>query len=183
MAWTNPRTWAVGELVTAALLNTHLRDNLNSVVPIGTLIYRVAAYSAAETAVEGRWLMANGVAVSRTTYVDLFNYLNGMTPALPFGTGDGSLTFNLPDLRGRAPWGIGTHSTVDALGDSDGAALANRSSSHHHIENVRTGAIGTGPFSQGNDTLGTGEKTSGNASLQDTPAFLVAGAYFIKYVT
>lgn len=28
MAWTAPRTWVVGEVVTAALLNTHLRDNL-----------------------------------------------------------------------------------------------------------------------------------------------------------
>lgn len=28
MAWTAPRTWVTGELVTAALLNTHLRDNL-----------------------------------------------------------------------------------------------------------------------------------------------------------
>lgn len=30
MAWTTPRTWVVGELVTAALLNTHLRDNLDA---------------------------------------------------------------------------------------------------------------------------------------------------------
>ncbi len=30
MTWTTPRTWSVGELVTAALLNTHLRDNLLS---------------------------------------------------------------------------------------------------------------------------------------------------------
>lgn len=29
MAWTDPRTWVTGELVTASLLNTHLRDNLN----------------------------------------------------------------------------------------------------------------------------------------------------------
>jgi hypothetical protein len=28
MAWTAPRTWVTGEIVTAALLNTHLRDNL-----------------------------------------------------------------------------------------------------------------------------------------------------------
>lgn len=27
MAWTAPRTWVTGELVTAALLNTHIRDN------------------------------------------------------------------------------------------------------------------------------------------------------------
>lgn len=30
MAWTTPRTWVVGETVTAALLNTHLRDNLST---------------------------------------------------------------------------------------------------------------------------------------------------------
>lgn len=29
MAWTAPRTWTTGELVTAAFLNTHLRDNLS----------------------------------------------------------------------------------------------------------------------------------------------------------
>lgn len=28
MAWTAPRTWVAGEIVTAALMNTHLRDNL-----------------------------------------------------------------------------------------------------------------------------------------------------------
>jgi hypothetical protein len=31
MAWTTPRTWVVGEVVTAAQLNTHLRDNINNV--------------------------------------------------------------------------------------------------------------------------------------------------------
>lgn len=29
MAWTPPKTWTAGEVVTAAMLNTHLRDNLN----------------------------------------------------------------------------------------------------------------------------------------------------------
>jgi len=29
MAWTTPRTWVAGELVTATMLNAHLRDNLN----------------------------------------------------------------------------------------------------------------------------------------------------------
>ena len=31
MSWTAPRTWAAGETLTAALLNTHLRDNLNAI--------------------------------------------------------------------------------------------------------------------------------------------------------
>lgn len=31
MAWTSPRTWTTGELVTAANLNTHIRDQLNAI--------------------------------------------------------------------------------------------------------------------------------------------------------
>lgn len=46
------------------------------------------------------WLKANGAAVSRTTYAALFAAL-GTT----FGVGDGSTTFNLPDLRGEFPRG------------------------------------------------------------------------------
>jgi phage-related tail fiber protein len=42
------------------------------------------------------WLKANGAAVSRTTYAALFSAI-GTT----FGVGDGSTTFNLPDLRGE----------------------------------------------------------------------------------
>lgn len=33
MAWTTPRTWVSGEVLTAALLNTHLRDQLNFLLP------------------------------------------------------------------------------------------------------------------------------------------------------
>jgi len=29
MAWTTPRTWVTSELVTASVMNTHVRDNLN----------------------------------------------------------------------------------------------------------------------------------------------------------
>lgn len=39
MAWTAARTWVVGEIVTAAQLNTHVRDNLNAVARIVTGSY------------------------------------------------------------------------------------------------------------------------------------------------
>jgi microcystin-dependent protein len=45
-------------------------------------------------------LLCNGLAYSRTTYAALFAII-GTT----FGAGDGSTTFNVPDLRGRAPFG------------------------------------------------------------------------------
>ncbi len=39
MAWTAPRTWTDGETVTAAMLNSHVRDNLNALgsVPVTSL--------------------------------------------------------------------------------------------------------------------------------------------------
>lgn len=42
------------------------------------------------------WLPCFGQAVSRTTYADLFTALG-----VVYGAGDGSTTFNVPDLRGR----------------------------------------------------------------------------------
>ena len=42
------------------------------------------------------WLIANGAAISRTTYSDLF-----ATIGTTYGAGDGSSTFNIPDLRGE----------------------------------------------------------------------------------
>lgn len=52
-------------------------------------------YFARTTAPTG-WLKANGAAISRTAYADLFAAI-GTT----FGAGDGVNTFNLPDLRGE----------------------------------------------------------------------------------
>lgn len=46
------------------------------------------------------WLLCYGQAVSRATYADLFTIIS-----TTFGTGDGSTTFNLPDLRGRTAAG------------------------------------------------------------------------------
>lgn len=49
------------------------------------------------------WLMCDGTAVSRATYNELFAAI-GTT----YGVGDGSTTFNLPDMVGRFPIGSGT---------------------------------------------------------------------------
>jgi len=49
------------------------------------------------------WLPCDGAAVSRTTYAKLFTAIGAA-----YGAGDGTATFNVPDLRGRAPVGAGT---------------------------------------------------------------------------
>ena len=42
MAYTTPRTWTAGETVTAALMNTHLRDNLTAIVAANPLVVPAA---------------------------------------------------------------------------------------------------------------------------------------------
>jgi phage-related tail fiber protein len=42
------------------------------------------------------WLQCNGAAVSRTTYSDLFAAIGTV-----YGSGDGSTTFNVPEMRGE----------------------------------------------------------------------------------
>jgi microcystin-dependent protein len=59
------------------------------------------------------WLLCDGQAYSRTTYAALFAALGGI--GSPWGQGDGSATFNVPDLRGRVTIGFG-----------QGAGLTNR---------------------------------------------------------
>lgn len=111
-----------------------LHANLQALIPpIGTLL----PYSG-NVAPNSSWLIADGAAVSRTTYSTLFNLYNALSPALPYGTGDGSTTFNLPDLRGRSLVGKGTHTDVDAIAENEGNAVANRSPKHDHT----VGAVG-----------------------------------------
>lgn len=114
MAWTTPATAVVGAVLTAAWLNTNVRDNLNwlkDATPIGMIL----PYG--QTTAPSGWLLCDGSAVSRTTYATLFVLL-GTT----YGNGDGSTTFNLPNLKGRTPVGYNAAETeFDALGETGGA--------------------------------------------------------------
>jgi len=79
------------------------------------------------------FLLCDGAAISRTTYARLFAAIG-----VVYGVGDGTTTFNLPDLRGRAPIGAGAGPslTARALGGKGGAEthqlIASEMPSHTH---------------------------------------------------
>ena len=50
--WTAPRTWVTNEVVNAALMNTHVRDNFLSGVPAGAVMYYATSASAPSGYVE-----------------------------------------------------------------------------------------------------------------------------------
>lgn len=100
-------------------------NNITSLIPAGTII----SYASTVTPVE--YLKCNGAAISRSTYSSLFSAI-GTT----YGSGDGSTTFNLPDLRGEFIRGLDDGRGVDS-GRAIGSAQADDLKSHTH-----TGAIG-----------------------------------------
>jgi microcystin-dependent protein len=103
---------------TSALTNAVLA----MLVPTGMI-----APFAGATAPTG-WLMCYGQAVSRSTYGALFTAI-GTT----YGSGDGAITFNLPDLRGRGVFG------VDNMGGSAASRVTNGNSG---ITGTTLGAAG-----------------------------------------
>jgi hypothetical protein len=82
---------------------TSASETAVSGVPIGAV-----EFFAMSTAPTG-WLKANGAAVSRTTYASLFAAIS-----TTFGVGDGSTTFNVPDLRGEFIRGFSDGRSVDS---------------------------------------------------------------------
>lgn len=97
-------------------------------IPVGGLLPYVGA-----SAPNSSFALPFGQAISRTSYATLFA-LVGTT----FGGGDGSTTFNLPDLRGRAVFGLdnmggsaASRITV-AGGNFDGTTLGNNGGAQNH---------------------------------------------------
>lgn len=123
------------------------------------------------------WLICDGSAVSRTTYATLFTAI-GTT----YGVGNGSTTFNVPDLRGRIVGGkddMGgsaanriTNASADSLGGTYGTEThtlaVGEIPSHTHGLIINSGGAGsnvnvgtsTSASSQYDTTWGSGSSTA-----------------------
>lgn len=85
----------------------------------------------AGTTAPAGWLLCAGQAVSRTTFAGLFNAI-GTT----YGAGDGSTTFNVPDLRGRVAAG------KDDMNGTAASRLTNTGTGNPGINGATLGATG-----------------------------------------
>lgn len=94
------------------LLNTALQDieDLKLAIQNPSPTGMVALWD--DTNIPAGWLLCNGAAVSRSTYAALFAKLGTR-----HGAGNGSTTFNLPDMRDRYPIGVGTNALGAAIAE------------------------------------------------------------------
>lgn len=161
MAWTAPRTWVAGETVTAALLNTHLRDNLLWVARAG--INGMASFEPAWTSSGTAPAILNGSLAGQYLQVGTTVFFEArMTAGNTTTFGTGNYTWALPV-------------TSAALGVGAGVGLINDAAALHacHVDLISTTTF----------TLYTGGTTQTQAAATspmtwaDTDGFRVAGFY------
>lgn len=142
---------------------------------VPTMVGVIVAYGGA-TAPTG-WLMCDGTAVSRTTYSGLFSIIG-----TAYGVGDGSTTFNTPDMRGNV--GVGkdasTFSTLGASGGEETHTLTvDEMPAHTHAGGVNgagTVVNGSAPQTLANGNTGS---TGGGSAHNNLQPYLVVN-YIIK---
>ena len=174
-----------GQIVELVYDGTHLvlAGTPSMGVPSGTVV------PFAGSSAPNDWLLCAGQAVSRTTYATLFAVI-GTT----FGTGDGSTTFNVPDLRGRAVFGkddmngAAANRVTTGVSGVSGITLGasggdQRLHAHAHTYNFPgavgpiTGSLGTQYGWDGGAVVNTG--TGGGGGSQNMPPALVLN-YIVK---
>lgn len=121
-------TFTAGQVLTAAQMNALLAATM----PTGALT------PFASSTVPTGWLLCDGQAVSRTTYAELFAIIS-----TNYGTGNGSTTFNVPNLKGRVPVGLDSAQTeFDVLAETGGAKTHTLTTAqmpvHTHTQNAHT---------------------------------------------
>lgn len=114
------------------------------------------------------WLLCQGQAVSRgtiegTDYYDLWQVLSNGTSSSPFGNGNGTTTFNVPDLRGRMLVGAANTGEVGLTGGAETVTLtAAHLPAHTHTNTVST----TGAHTHSGTTINAHAQHSHTVSWQ-----------------
>jgi microcystin-dependent protein len=142
--------------IRAFFLREHNEDGTHTIPEAATNFMPIGGQIVWPTdAAPAGWLFCRGQAVSRVSYKSLFEVLG-----VRYGAGDGLLTFNIPNLQGRAPYGKATSGTGSTLGGSFGSmdhthSFSDTSSTdgaHSHSVNAHRHAIsGAGTAAAGVD--------------------------------
>jgi microcystin-dependent protein len=130
------------------------------------------------------YLLCNGAAVNRTTYAALFSIVGTL-----YGIGDGSTTFNIPDLRGRVAVGyLSGDSYFGTLGESGGeethTLTTNEMPSHSHtvIRDMGGSAgAGAGPAWTNGSTTGPSTNPTGGGEAHNNLQPYLTVNHIIKY--
>jgi len=136
-------------------------DNNSSFVPAGFGVPTGSLTAFAATTAPSGWVECDGRALNRSANSSLFDVI-GTT----FGNGDGSTTFNVPDLRGEFVRGWDDGRGADS-GRAFGSAQSDAFQGHHHAFSAAEGSGQDGGAADANIDPGT--QSSGDIYRATTP--------------
>jgi microcystin-dependent protein len=148
-----------------------ISSTVTSDIPVASVI------PYAGTSAPTGWLLCFGQAVSRTTYASLFAVVS-----TTYGVGDGSTTFNLPDLRGRVVageddmGGTSANRLTNQSGGVDGDVLGAAGGSETHTLTTAQLAAHTHQIIGTNSTSGASRTTIGSSGTGDSTNTESAGS-------
>jgi len=158
---------------------TNFHESECMVIPVGM----IAPFGQNDAQVPAKWLWCAGQAVSRSTYAALFAIIS-----TAYGVGNGTTTFNLPDLRNRFLYGAPSQnpSTINATaGETNHVLTVAELPAHHHAQNQNTaGTTGVNRTLGGNSSntasagLNTADTGSGTAHNNMPPYMLMQYAIY-----
>jgi microcystin-dependent protein len=120
----SPTTWGDKLNSDLDLIDAQVKTNSDAIASAGTIIGQIIMWPGVTPPTN--WWWCAGDVISRTDFASLFGILG-----TAFGAGDGSTTFNLPDLRGRVPVGFGAGQPISAIGGEATHTLTNAELATH----------------------------------------------------
>lgn len=192
---TNPWIWNVYNSGTTAWIKIGEIDNINNTfTPVsgsgdGFEIGDLKQSSISSN--HGKWLICDGSAISRATYSALDAVY--FAQSYPFGDGDGSTTFNIPDMRGRVGGAIGagpgltTRTIGTSLGEETHTLISSELPDPITSASAQASFSITGGASGIQSTAGSGlggnsgiiRNIGGNVAHNNMQPTLFAGNYFV----
>ena len=191
MAWSSPRTWVNGELVTAALLNSGIRDLLNELwkyTTKGDIAVATSATSISRLGVgtNGQALVADspqttGVKWGNGPIVPIGGIIlwSGSVASIPAGWALCNGSSGTPDLRNRFVIGAGGSYSPGATGGATTTTVNHT----HSISSTTSGAVsGTGGVFYSGGTQGHTHSISGTTDSGSTSVSVLPPYYALAFI-
>lgn len=166
----------VETLLPASVVPELLSEEYLTAASIAELIYQPGMIVATgRSSADDGFLFCDGSAVSRTTYADLFGAIS-----TAYGPGDGSTTFNLPDLQDRFPRGDSGSLTLGATGGAATVTLAEANLPAHTHSDGTLATDTEADHTHADGTLAT-DSEADHAHASGTYAADTSGAHTHQY--
>lgn len=154
MAWTSPMTWVAGSVLTAAQLNTHLRDNIMETMPAKATQASQYFVTSAQNRIIARLAVKNTVLNAETSASSDYGDLATVGPSVTVTLGTSAVLFLgcQISMSGSSQTGYASVAVAAANTIGDGSVQDNSSNNGDNASNTLEASDSYSVVNNGNNT-------------------------------